>query len=118
MPPSKAVYRSLPLLLLVVGLFLEGIAAILVLVPILHPIAMALGIDPLHFGIVVIFNLMMGLITPPMGLCLFVADSVSGVGMGPIIRRIMPMLAVQFLVLLLITFVPSLVTFLPRLAGY
>nr|WP_289073024.1 TRAP transporter large permease [uncultured Halomonas sp.] len=106
------------LLLLVVGLFLEGIAAILVLVPILHPIAMALGIDPLHFGIVVIFNLMMGLITPPMGLCLFVADSVSGVGMGPIIRRIMPMLAVQFLVLLLITFVPSLVTFLPRLAGY
>ncbi|MDR5874265.1 TRAP transporter large permease [Halomonas sp. CUBES01] len=106
------------LLLLVVGLFLEGIAAILVLVPILHPIAMALGIDPLHFGIVVIFNLMMGLITPPMGLCLFVADSVSGVGMGAIIRRILPMLAVQFLILLLITFVPELVTFLPRLAGY
>ncbi|WP_447927448.1 TRAP transporter large permease [Vreelandella sp. EE27] len=105
-------------LLLVVGLFLEGIAAILVLVPILHPIAMALGIDPLHFGIVVIFNLMMGLITPPMGLCLFVADSVSGVGMGRIIRRILPMLAVQFLILLLITFVPALVTFLPRLAGY
>jgi tripartite ATP-independent transporter DctM subunit len=106
------------LLLIVVGLFLEGIAAILVLVPILHPIAMALGIDPLHFGIIVIFNLMMGLITPPMGLCLFVADSVSGVGMGPIIRRILPMLAVQFLILLLITFVPTLVTFLPRLAGY
>lgn len=106
------------LLLLVVGLFLEGIAAILVLVPILHPIAMALGIDPLHFGIIVIFNLMMGLITPPMGLCLFVADSVSGVGMGPIIRRILPMLSVQFLILLLITFVPELVTFLPRLAGY
>nr|WP_298055605.1 TRAP transporter large permease [uncultured Halomonas sp.] len=105
-------------LLLVVGLFLEGIAAILVLVPILHPIAMALGIDPLHFGILVIFNLMMGLITPPMGLCLFVADSVSGVGMGAIIRRILPMLAVQFLILLLITFVPALVTFLPRLAGY
>lgn len=106
------------LLLLVVGLFLEGIAAILVLVPILHPIAMTLGIDPLHFGIVVIFNLMMGLITPPMGLCLFVADSVASVGMGAIIRRILPMLGVQFLVLLLITFVPTLVTFLPRLAGY
>ena len=59
-----------------------------------------------------------GLITPPMGLCLFVADSVSGVGMGPIIRRILPMLGVQFLILLLITFVPALVTFLPRLAGY
>lgn len=106
------------LLLLVVGLFLEGIAAILVLVPILHPIAMALGIDPLHFGIVVIFNLMIGLITPPMGLCLFVADSVAGVGLGAIIRRVLPMLAVQLAVLLLITFVPELVTFLPGLAGY
>ncbi|MFY0663220.1 MAG: TRAP transporter large permease [Natronospirillum sp.] len=106
------------LLLLVVGLVLEGIAAILVLVPILHPIAVGLGIDPLHFAMVVIFNLMLGLITPPVGLCLFVADSVARTGLAPIVRRIMPMLAIQILVLLLITFVPGLVTFLPRLAGY
>lgn len=105
-------------LLLVVGLLLEGIAAILVLVPILHPIAVGLGIDPLHFGIIVIFNLMLGLITPPVGLCLFVADSIARTGLTPIIRRILPMLMVQILVLLLITFVPDLVTFLPRLAGY
>ncbi|MCH8533102.1 MAG: TRAP transporter large permease [Saccharospirillum sp.] len=105
-------------LLLVVGLLLEGIAAILVLVPILHPIAVGLGIDPLHFGIIVIFNLMLGLITPPVGLCLFVADSIARTGLTPIIRRILPMLLVQVLVLLLITFVPDLVTFLPRLAGY
>lgn len=105
-------------LLLLVGLVLEGIAAILVLVPILHPIAVGLGIDPLHFAIVVIFNLMLGLITPPVGLCLFVADSVARTGLAPIIRRLMPMLAVQVMVLLLITFVPGLVTFLPRLAGY
>ncbi len=106
------------LLLLVVGLFLEGIAAMLVLVPILHPIAMSLGIDPLHFGFVVIFNLMIGLITPPLGLCLFVSQSVAGTGLAPIVRRLLPMLAVEIMVLLLIAFVPQLVTFLPRLAGY
>lgn len=106
------------LLLLVVGLFLEGIAAILVLVPIIHPIAMALGLDPLHFAIVVIFTLMLGLITPPLGLCLFVAEAIARTGLGPIIRRILPMLFMLLLVLLLITFVPQLVTFLPRLAGY
>lgn len=106
------------LLLLLVGLVLEGIAAILVLVPIVHPIAVGLGIEPLHFAILVIFNLMIGLITPPVGLCLFVADSVAQVGLAAIVRRIMPMLAVEILVLVVIAFVPDLVTFLPKLAGY
>ncbi|WP_375170887.1 TRAP transporter large permease [Marinobacter sp.] len=105
-------------ILLVVGLFLEGIAAMLVLLPILHPIAMALGIDPTHFGIVVIFNLMIGLVTPPMGICLFVSNSIANVGMGAISRRIMPLFLVELLVLGLITFVPQTVTFLPRLFGY
>lgn len=106
------------LLLLVVGLFLEGIAAILVLVPILHPIAVGLGIDPLHFAIVVVFNLMIGLITPPLGLCLFVSDAIARTGLAAIIRHLLPMLLVEILVLLVIVFVPDLVTFLPRLAGY
>lgn len=106
------------LLLLLVGLVLEGIAAILVLVPILHPIAVGLGIDPLHFAILVIFNLMIGLITPPVGLCLFVADSVARVGLSAIVRRLMPMLLVEVLVLIVIAFVPDLVTFLPRITGY
>ncbi len=106
------------LILLVVGLFLEGIAAMLILLPILHPIAMSLGIDPTHFGIVVIFNLMIGLITPPMGICLFVSNSVANVGMGAISRRIMPMFLVELLVLAIITFIPETVTFLPRLFGY
>lgn len=105
------------LLLLVVGLFLEGIAAMLVLVPILHPIAMSLGIDPIHFGIVVIFNLMIGLITPPMGLCLFVADSIANVGMARMTRRILPMFLVQVIVLLIVAFVPVVVTGLPDLLG-
>lgn len=106
------------LLLLLVGLVLEGIAAILVLVPILHPIAVGLGIEPLHFAILVIFNLMIGLITPPVGLCLFVADSVARVGLSAIVRRLMPMLLVEILVLIVIAFVPDLVTFLPRITGY
>ena len=106
------------LMLLVVGLALEGIAAMLVLVPILHPIALSLGIDPTHFGIIVIFNLMIGLITPPMGLCLFVADAIAGVGMARMIKAIMPFFLVELFVLLVITFVPGIVTFLPELFGF
>lgn len=106
------------LILLVVGLFLEGIAAMLILLPIIHPIAMSLGIDPTHFGIVVIFNLMIGLVTPPMGICLFVSNSIANVGMGAISRRIMPLFLVELGVLILITFVPQTVTFIPKLFGY
>lgn len=104
-------------LFLFVGLFLEGIAAMLVLVPILHPIAVSLGIDPTHFGILVIFNLMIGLITPPLGLCLFVADSIAEVGLGRLIRQILPLFLVEVLVLIIITFIPVTVTGLPQLLG-
>jgi TRAP-type transport system large permease protein len=106
------------IMLLGVGLVLEGIAAMLVLVPILHPIAISLGIDPTHFGIVVIFNLMIGLITPPLGLCLFVADAIANVGMARMIKSIMPLFLVELAVLILITFVPQLVTFMPNLFGF
>lgn len=105
-------------LFLFVGLFLEGIAAMLVLVPILHPIAVDLGVDPTHFGILVIFNLMIGLITPPMGLCLFVADSIANVGLGRLSKQILPLFLVELLVLLIITFVPQTVIGLPRLLGF
>lgn len=105
-------------LFLFVGLFLEGIAAMLVLVPILHPIAVSLGVDPVHFGILVIFNLMIGLITPPLGLCLFVAEDIAKVGMTRMVRAILPFFVVQVLVLLILTFVPGLVTALPRALGY
>ena len=106
------------LLFLFVGLFLEGIAAMLVLVPILHPIAVSLGVDPTHFGILVVFNLMIGLITPPMGLCLFVADSIAGVGLGRLTRQILPLFLVELAVLIILTFVPVTVTGLPRLLGF
>jgi tripartite ATP-independent transporter DctM subunit len=106
------------ILFLFVGLFLEGIAAMLVLVPILHPIAVSLGIDPVHFGILVIFNLMIGLITPPLGLCLFVAEGIAKVGMARLARAVLPFFVVEVAVLLILTFVPETVTFLPRLMGY
>ncbi len=101
----------------IVGLFLEGIAAMLVLVPILHPIGVSLGVDPTHLGIIIILNLMIGLITPPMGLCLFVADSIANVGIPRLAKQIFPLLLVELLVLVLITFVPDLSLFLPKLLG-
>lgn len=106
------------LLLLFVGLVLEGTSAMLVLVPIISPIAASYGIDPTHFGIVVILNLMIGLITPPLGLCLFVADSIANVGIVALTRRIVPFFLVEVAVLLLITYVPTLTTWLPRLMGF
>ncbi|WP_417669176.1 TRAP transporter large permease [Roseibium sp.] len=105
-------------LFLFVGLFLEGIAAMLVLVPILHPMAVGLGVDPVHFGILVIFNLMIGLITPPLGLCLFVAEGIARVGMAKLAKAILPFFAVEVLVLVILTFVPETVTWLPRALGY
>lgn len=116
---SKFVFLLLVIVLfLFVGLFLEGIAAMLVLVPIVHPIAVSLGVDPLHFGIIVIFNLMIGLITPPLGLCLFVAEGVANVGMARLVRQIMPFFLVELLVLVIITFVPVTVIGLPQLLGF
>ncbi|WP_406870042.1 TRAP transporter large permease [Thioclava sp. 'Guangxiensis'] len=115
---KTAFLLAVMVLFLVVGLFLEGIAAMLVLVPILHPIAVGLGVDPVHFGIIVIFNLMIGLITPPLGLCLFVAEGVAQVGMARLIKQIMPFFFVEVLVLAILTFVPQTVTFLPTILGY
>ena len=109
---------SAMILFLVAGLFLEGIAAMLVLVPILHSIAVSMGVDPTHFGILVVFNLMIGLITPPMGLCLFVADSVANVGLGRLTRQIIPLFFVELLALIVISFFPVTVIGLPRLFGF
>jgi TRAP-type C4-dicarboxylate transport system permease large subunit len=89
-----------------------------VLVPILAPIAVQLGIDPVHFALVVVLNLMIGLITPPMGLCLFVVDGIARVGLPAILRRIWPLLLAELVVLALVTVIPQLSTFLPRFLGY
>jgi tripartite ATP-independent transporter DctM subunit len=105
-------------LLLIVGCLIEGLAAIVVLVPILAPIAMKLGIDQIHFALVVVLNLMIGLITPPMGLCLFVVDGIARTGLPAIMRQIWPFLVAELVVLALVTVIPGLSTWLPRSLGY
>ena len=106
------------LLLLVLGCLLEGTTILLITVPVLLPTALALGIDPVHFGVVVVVNIMLGLITPPYGLLLFMMVKIGGVPLRDLVREVMPFLFVMIAALALITFVPGLVLFLPRLLGY
>jgi C4-dicarboxylate transporter DctM subunit len=105
-------------ILLVLGCFLEGTTIILVILPVLLPTATALGVDPVHFGVIAVTNIMFGLVTPPYGLLLFMMTKVTGVSLGAITREVMPFLGVMFVALLVITYVPGFVLFLPRLFGY
>ncbi|MGF1630649.1 MAG: TRAP transporter large permease [Kiloniellaceae bacterium] len=104
--------------LLILGCLLEGITILLVIVPIFIPMAQVLGIDMVHFGVVVVVNLMIGLITPPYGLLLFVVASVAQAPLMPIIRDVLPFLVAMIGALAVITFVPEVVLWLPRLLGY
>lgn len=106
------------LLLLVLGCFLEGTTVLLIVVPVLLPTARALGIDPVHLGVVAVVNIMLGLITPPYGLLLFLMVKIAEVSLRDLVREVMPFLAVMVAALALITVVPSLVLWLPRLLGY
>lgn len=106
------------LLLLLVGCFLEGLSAIIILVPILLPLAQQANINPLHFGMIVVMNLMIGLITPPLGLCLFVACSISKVDLIKLVRVNTPFLLVEIVMLMVVTYFPQIVLFIPRLFGY
>ena len=102
-------------LVLLVGLFMETIAAITILVPVLLPIANTVGIDPVHLGIIVILNLMLGLLTPPVGMVLYVLSQVSGVKFERCVTATMPFLVPLVLVLLVVTFVPEFSLWLPTL---
>ena len=103
------------LLVLVVGLFMETLAAISILVPVLLPVSVQFGIDPVHLGIIVILNLMLGLLTPPVGMVLFVLSRVSGVPFERCVSATMPFLVPLVVVLILLTFIPSLPLWLPEL---
>ncbi|MCA8907947.1 MAG: TRAP transporter large permease [Rhodospirillaceae bacterium] len=105
-------------LLLMLGCLLEGSAVLLVIVPIFLPTAAALGIDPVHFGVVVVVNTMIGLATPPYGLLLFVVSMISKAPIRQTIHHLLPFLAIMIFGLGIITFVPDLVLWLPRLYGY
>ncbi|AZO93767.1 TRAP transporter large permease [Halocella sp. SP3-1] len=106
------------ILLLFVGMIMEIGAAVIILAPILAPLVAQLGIDPLHFAIIMVVNLNIGLATPPLGVCLFVAAPIAKTTLERVSRAILPFLAVEIAVLFLLTYWPKLVLFLPNLLGY
>jgi len=105
-------------ILLVLGCVLEGTAILLIVVPVFIPTAQALGLDMVHFGVVVVLNIMLGLITPPYGLLLFIMTNIAGVPLRDIVREVLPFLFAMIVMLILITFFPDLVLWLPRQFGY
>lgn len=104
--------------LLIVGMFMDGIAALVILIPIFAPLLSNYGIDPVHFGVIMCINLAVGLLTPPVGTGLFIAASVSNLSIGQITKAILPFLAVTYIVLLILTYIPNLVLWIPSMIGY
>ena len=96
-------------LLLIVGMFMDTLAAIIILTPILLPIAIEIGYDPVHFGILMVVNLAIGFFTPPVGVNLFVASGISGVSIEALSRAVLPFLVAMLITLLFLTFIPKLV---------
>jgi tripartite ATP-independent transporter DctM subunit len=104
--------------LFIVGMFMETGAAVILLSPILHPALVSLGLHPLHVGLVFVLNLSIGLITPPVGVCLFVACTIAKISLERLSRAILPFMAVEVVVLMIVSFLPPIVLFVPRLFGY
>jgi len=105
------------LVYLIAGMLLDTTAVILLLVPIFYPIVVQLGINPVHFGLMSIFNLGLGQITPPFGVCLFVASGISGVSLARITKAIWPFIVAGIALVLLYTYVPAISLWLPGLLG-
>ncbi|MCM3691982.1 TRAP transporter large permease [Neobacillus niacini] len=106
---------AINILLLIVGMFIDTISALVVLTPILLPIVTAVGVDPIHFGVILVANLAIGFITPPLGVNLFVASSVGKVKFERIVRAIIPFMISMIICLIVITYVPELSLWLPGL---
>jgi C4-dicarboxylate transporter DctM subunit len=106
------------IVLLILGCFLEGTTILLVILPVMLPTATALGIDPVHFGVVAVVNIMIGLVTPPYGLLLFLMVKIGDVSLTDLVREVLPFLWVMIGALAVMTFVPETVLFLPKLFGY
>ena len=101
--------------LLIVGMLMESLSALVILVPILMPVITALGIDPLHFGVIMILNITIGMLTPPVGMVLFTLTGVSSRTFEQITKAMIPLLIMNMIALLVVTYCPPLVTFLPNL---
>jgi C4-dicarboxylate transporter DctM subunit len=103
------------LFLLLVGTFMETTASLIILTPVLLPLAKQIGLDPIHFGTIMVLNLVIGLTTPPLGVCLFVSSGIAGISLEKISRAMIPFLFAAIVVLLLVTYIPSLSMWIPQL---
>lgn len=112
-----AIFLAINLILLVIGTFMDMTPAVLIFTPIFLPVVTALGMDPVHFGIIIVLNLCIGICTPPVGTLLFVGSGVAKVSVTQVIKPLLPFLAIMVAVLMLISFVPEISMFLPRLFG-
>jgi len=108
----------LNILLLIVGTFMETTASLIILTPVLLPLMYKIGVDPLHFGVILVLNLVIGLTTPPVGVCLFIACAIGDIRLEQITRAILPFLVASITVLLVVTYWESLVMAIPKLFGY
>ena len=106
------------ILLIIVGMFMDIGAAVIVMAPIFAPTVVSLGVHPLHFGIVMVINLLIGLTTPPVGPCIFAASGITGLKIEDISIALIPFYIVQLALLFVITYIPALTLFLPRFFGY
>ncbi len=105
------------IILLIVGVFMDMTPAVLIFTPIFLPIVSKMGIDPIHFGIIMVLNLSVGLCTPPVGSVLFIGCSVAGIKIDKVIKPLLPMFIAMVLVLLLVTYIPKISMFIPQLFG-
>jgi tripartite ATP-independent transporter DctM subunit len=114
----KLILLMIIILMLIVGMFMDIAAALIILGPILHPIAVGIGMDPIHFGIVMVLSLNIALMTPPVGACLFVACSISKLKLSELSKAIWPFIVVEVIALFLVAYIPQISLFLPRLLGF
>ena len=106
------------IIFIILGMFLDVSVLQYFFVPLVLPIISALGVDLVHFGVVIVLNMMIGLSTPPFGMCLFISSSISGAKLSKVSKEILPMILVMLVVLFILTYVPALTTTLPRLCGF
>jgi len=114
----KIILLLILILMLIVGMFMDIAAALIILGPILHPIAVGIGMSPIHFGMVMVLSLNIALMTPPVGACLFVACSISKISLAQLSKAIFPYIIMEVLALFIVAYVPEISLFLPRLLGF
>ena len=96
---------------------METVAAIIIVVPVLLPVITQIGVDPLHFGIIVVVNLAVGMVTPPLGVCLFVVCGIAKIKLEDISKAVWPFLIAMIIVITILTYIPAISTLLPRFLG-